>query len=59
MDKRIIVRTKSKLSFAGVVVEKDSSIIKLKLSDNSEIQLLIPKNEIESIISNNKIVEVK
>lgn len=50
---------KSKLSFSGVPLKEDSFFIKLKLSDKSQMQLLIPKDEIDCIISNNKNIEVK
>ena len=60
MREKIIVRTISNLSFAGAVCSKnignDEVGLLLKLSDESNVKVWIPRDEIESIIEKNGVV---
>ncbi|TGY89436.1 hypothetical protein E5329_25045 [Petralouisia muris] len=51
-DKRVVIRAKSSLSFAGEIKKytNDSKGILLKPSERSEIKIWFPMDEIECII---------
>ena len=61
MEKRVLVRTKHNLSYAGEICESQltsTGYLVLKPSEKSGVLIMFPKNEIKHIfLPNNKVLE--